>query len=165
MKWALGEDGFPLFDEWSRTAPEKYHYDKTVEQWNSFAIPGDGRRDDRAVTGLGTVYDLAKKHEWPGMKNLPYFQAKINALKTKASFDAVKLPTVQPGCPQGGPVTDGSAPAGMKGDNLPAAMLTARELKDMAFPAQKYICEGLISEDCSTSVHVLKLGRAGLLWT
>jgi hypothetical protein len=85
MRWALGEDGFPLFDEWSRTAPGKYNFDQNVRRWNSFAIPGDGRRDDRTVVNLGTVYHLAEKHGWPGIKGDLALQAELRA------FEAAKL--------------------------------------------------------------------------
>ncbi|MGO9543272.1 MAG: AAA family ATPase [Rhodomicrobium sp.] len=85
----------------------------------------------------------------------------VRELQAEAPTE-VKLPATQPACPQHGPVTGGSAPAGMKGDNLPGAMLTARELKDMAFPPQKFICQGLISEGCSILGARPKAGKSWL---
>jgi putative DNA primase/helicase len=90
MRWALGEDGFPLFDEWSQTEPGKYHFDANVDKWNSFAVPGDGRRDDRAVVGLGTIYHLAEKHGWPGIKGDSGLQAELPAFEAAMLHATVK---------------------------------------------------------------------------
>lgn len=56
LKAQLGESGWPIFDEWSRTAPEAYDGGENRKQWESFK-PGGG------IT-VGTLFHLAKQHGW-----------------------------------------------------------------------------------------------------
>ena len=124
IRWQLAEEGFRLWDDWSRTAPEKYHYDTNVEQWNSFHVPGDDGQADRLVVTLGTVYKLAEDHGWPGLKNLPELQREIAELKRKAQLAAVK-PTKEnaPACPQDGGAAPGGAEDWEEPEPLPNALL------------------------------------------
>ena len=51
------EDGLGLWDEWSKTCPEKYDQRQLPKKWASFSDRSGG------VT-LGTLFDLAKKSGW-----------------------------------------------------------------------------------------------------
>ena len=55
LKTDLGDGGLEIWDEWSKTCPEKYAEGVCVEKWRSFTGGGD-----RPV-GLGTLFAIAKK--------------------------------------------------------------------------------------------------------
>ncbi len=59
---AEGDPRWPgrgLWDEWSRTCPEKFNPATQETNWASFARDYDGQR-----AGVGTVYHLAKENGW-----------------------------------------------------------------------------------------------------
>src|SRR5262249_7599868 len=54
------ERAFPIWDEWSCTAPEKYKDADLRKKWDSFHSPLEGRRP---IT-LGTLFYMAQKNGW-----------------------------------------------------------------------------------------------------
>jgi putative DNA primase/helicase len=58
-----GERALKIYDDWSRTAPDKYSEDAQLEKWESF-----GRADRHGpVITLGTLFHMAKQHGWSDM--------------------------------------------------------------------------------------------------
>jgi putative DNA primase/helicase len=55
------ENAFLIWDDWSRTSPEKYNEAAQRKTWESFDRPYSGSR----IT-LGTIFHLAKHHGWLG---------------------------------------------------------------------------------------------------
>lgn len=59
LKHTFGEDGFPVWNDWSATAAEKYSGEVACrEKWNAFEPTGD--------LGLGTIFYLAQQQSWNG---------------------------------------------------------------------------------------------------
>jgi putative DNA primase/helicase len=57
LRWS--ERGFQIFDDWSRTAPEKYSEGETRKKWTTF-----GQRFQGPQITLGTLVHMAKQHGW-----------------------------------------------------------------------------------------------------
>jgi D5 N terminal like/Primase C terminal 2 (PriCT-2) len=57
-----GERAFSIYDDWSRTVPEKYKDANVREKWESF----DGPYDGKPIT-LGTLFQMAKARGWTDM--------------------------------------------------------------------------------------------------
>ena len=54
-----GDQGFQIWDDWSKKAPEKYDGRDQKRTWASFDRPYDGRR----IT-VATIFSLAKEYGW-----------------------------------------------------------------------------------------------------
>ena len=101
IKWACGDDGFGVWDEWSqRTTAENYVESSQESQWDLFASYGDERRDGCGVVDLGTVFKLARADGWKEHEDAALKEAKARQLAA-----GVRLPGIQPGRP----FDDGSA--------------------------------------------------------
>ena len=60
LHWtSWGERAFQLFDDWSRTVPEKYKDANLPRKWESF-----GRREDGTAITLGSLFLMAKERGW-----------------------------------------------------------------------------------------------------
>jgi P4 family phage/plasmid primase-like protien len=69
------ERGLPIWDEWSRTCPEKYQKDEPPKKWASFKS-----NCPEGVT-LGTLFDLAKRGGWsPSVSPSQWFAVKFPSL-------------------------------------------------------------------------------------
>ena len=108
-----------------------------------------GRQVARAYLNAdaGTAYIHSFAHGGRTFDLTPAFRE----LQTLAWASTVRLPEVEPGRP----FDDGSA----KGGAL-SAIFTARDLKNMAFQPQKFICDGLISEGCALLGARPKIGKS-----
>ena len=56
-----GEPALRIWNEWSRTAPEKYEEADQLKTWESFSRPYSGQK-----LTLATLYAIAKEHGWDG---------------------------------------------------------------------------------------------------
>jgi len=62
IKRGLGDEGFVLFDEWSRTSSRYPGEEKSRAKWDrDFDI--EGRSGDAAIT-VGSIFHCAKRHGW-----------------------------------------------------------------------------------------------------
>jgi P4 family phage/plasmid primase-like protien len=103
IKWSCGDDGFGLWDRWSRgTTAGNFAESRQEYQWNSFASYGDERRDGRGVVDLGTVFKLAREGGWKEHED-----AALKEAKARNIMAGVRLLEVEPGRPFG----DGSEAA------------------------------------------------------
>ena len=124
LKLELGDDGFQAWNEWSqRTRAGNYVFDQQEYQWSTFAEFGDGKRDDRDAMTLATVYHLAQKHGWPGLKGDSVLQAELQKLKAEAFKKAV-VPVPEPG-------SNAPAVASIALAPMPGAGLETRSLAEI----------------------------------
>jgi putative DNA primase/helicase len=77
----FGDDGWPLFDEWSRSA-ENYNQKENHTRWKSFK-PGGGR-------SIASVYRMARDNGWrdDGTYRIPNVEELTRRKKDRADFDA-----------------------------------------------------------------------------
>ena len=63
LRSQFGDDAYALWDAWSETGYKYPGSEKTWEDWDSFAKPGDRRA--RGGVALATIFFFAKKNGWP----------------------------------------------------------------------------------------------------
>ena len=110
LKRALGGEGFPIWDAWSKRSSNYCGPEETQRKWDR-----DLNVDDRTNgVGLGTVFHLATNNGWSGpyaweqpipfdaAAKLPTFPADalptFAAVAVKAMAESVQTPLALPGC-------------------------------------------------------------------
>ena len=122
-----------IWDEWSRTCPEKYNETDQQKTWDSFRGPREG-----ASVSLGTVYHLAREHGWTE-------DWVTDANSTGPENDQ----------PNDAPKHDNDD-ATRRRD----FMMSAAELRTMRFAPVRYVLPGFIPEGLTLLVGRPKIGKS-----
>jgi hypothetical protein len=125
-------NAFDIWNEWSRTCPEKYDEADQKKTWDSL-----GRRTGQSIT-LGTVFHLAEQHGWSGDC--------VRDINTAGS--ETNPPNDAPNDGQG---------TQSRRDHL---MMSAAELRTMRFDPVCYVLPGLVPEGLTLLVGRPKIGKS-----
>jgi hypothetical protein len=103
-------NNFEIWDEWSRTCPEKYNEEDQRRTWKSFSR----QRVGRSITAA-TIFHLARQHGWPGasITNDDDHGPEHNGLNAAAFVASARTPKPQ---------------LIVHGSNLPATVYALRDL-------------------------------------
>ena len=145
LHWCGWDRGFQIWDEWSRTVvadnPAKYVESDQRKTWDSF----DRRQRERNIT-VGTIYHMAKERGW---KDEMHAQAPQASIRLDADIESTRRQQER-------------ANEAHKPPTGANAMISAADLRIMAFDPVRYVVPGFVPEGLILLVGRPKVGKSWL---